>query len=138
MTAFRSMPGNEGAARAVIAGVNLDCAIEIAEALVGLTVAVRSLEQNSMLVMNKLLKEIETSTAQTKTSSQESGKVALESANLSRKLNRLTIWIVIAAIVSAGAAAVQASVAWYTVHKPQQAVILPASSPASPAAPLPK
>ena len=111
--------------------VNIDCAVEIAEALVGLTVAVQSLERNSVTVMNNLIAEIKTATAQAKTSAEESGKMAAESAKVSRKLNALTIWTVIAAIVSAGAAGVQAWTAWYNVHHPQQPAIMPASSPAT-------
>jgi hypothetical protein len=51
-------------------------------------------------------------------SSHESGKVAAESAKLSRKLNRLTIWIIFAAFLSAIAAVVQAGPVIFTLFHP--------------------
>ena len=108
---FRNTPGNEGAFRPVAAAANVDCAIEITEALVSLTATVRSMEMNSVAVMNSLIKRIDEATEQSAESSKESGKVAAESANLSRKLNRLTFWIIVAAFLSAIAAVVQAAVA---------------------------
>jgi hypothetical protein len=79
---------------------DIQCAIEIIEAMGRLTVAVNDMANRS------------------EAASKESGKVAVESANLSRKLNRLTFWIVAAAIVSAIAAGIQAWAAWYTIHNP--------------------
>jgi hypothetical protein len=73
---------------------DIQCAIEIIEAMGSLTVAVNDMANRS------------------EAASKESGRVAAESANLSRKLNRLTVWIVIAAIASAVAACVQAWVAF--------------------------
>ena len=81
--------------------VGTECAVEMIEAMGRLTVAVNDMAKGS------------------EAASKESGKVAVESANLSRKLNRLTFWIVAAAIGSAAAAIVQAAVAVHTVmHNP--------------------
>jgi hypothetical protein len=134
----RSETGSEETKyRSTPQAVQVDCAIEIAEALIGLRVAVQSLETNSMIVMNNLIKEIDKATKQAVISSGESTKAAHESANLSQKLNVLTIGIVIAAFLSAGAACVQAWTAWYTVQHPQQqAVLVP--SPTVPASPTPQ
>ena len=80
---------------------DIQCAIEIIEAMGRLTVAVNDMANRS------------------EAASKESGKVAAESAKLSRKLNWLTVWIVIAAIGSTAAAIVQAAVAVHTVmHNP--------------------
>jgi hypothetical protein len=97
--------------------VNIDCAVEISEALVGLTVAVQSMEQNSVIVMNKLITEIKGATAQAVISSDESSKVAKESTKLSGQLNWLTKWIIGAAVLSAIAAAIQAYAALYPIIK---------------------
>jgi hypothetical protein len=75
---------------------DVKCAIEIIETMGRLTVAVNDMANRS------------------EAASIESGKVAAESAKLSRQLNRLTIFVVIAAIVSALAAGLQAWAAWYT------------------------
>jgi hypothetical protein len=135
----RVATGNEEMAyRATSQAVEVDCAIEIAEALAGLKAAVNDMASRFVTVMGNLTKEIERATAQAEVSSRESGKAAAESANLARKLNRLTFWIVVAALISAGAAGVQAWSAWYTVHQPQQSAITPAANVAPPAAPTPK
>jgi hypothetical protein len=118
MTVFRSTPGNEDAFRPTVAAANVDCAIEITEALIGLTVAVQSMETKSVIVMNNLIKKLDEATVQAAESSKESGKVAAESANLSQQLNSLTIWIIIAAFLSAIAAVVQAGVAVVTLTHP--------------------
>jgi hypothetical protein len=80
---------------------------------------------------------IDKATTQAAISSAESTNAAHESANLSRKLNMLTFWIVLAAIISAGAAGVQAWAAWYNAHHPQQPAVLVSSptAPVSPASP---
>jgi hypothetical protein len=116
---YRSTPSNEDSFRPVKAMADIDCAIAIQDALTGLTTAI-----------NK-------ATTQAAISSAESTNAAHESANLSRKLNMLTFWIVLAAIISAGAAGVQAWAAWYNAHHPQQPAVLVSSptAPASPASP---
>jgi hypothetical protein len=78
--------------------VGTACAVEMIEAVGKLTFAVNEMTNSSVAA------------------SKESGKVAAESAKLSRKLNRLTFVIVIAAIASAAAAGIQAWAAWYTIH----------------------
>jgi prophage DNA circulation protein len=129
---IRSVPASPD--KAAQMSVSIDCAVEIAEALVGLTVAVQSMEKNSVTVMNNLIAEIKTATSQAKASAEESGKVAAESANLSRKLNGLTKWIVATAIASSIAAGVQAWAAWYNINHQLKAPA-PASSPAPPNSP---
>src|SRR5262249_42748577 len=115
---IRGVPSSpEKAARMA---VSIDCAVEIAESLVGLTVAVQSLEQNSVIVMSNLIKKIDEATIQAAEFSRESGNVARESANLSGQLNSLTKWIVGAALLSALAAAIQAGMAVYVATHPQQ------------------
>jgi hypothetical protein len=112
----------------------VDCAIEITEALIGLKTAVNDMANRSVTVMSRLIEGIDKATKQAEASSTDSANLAAESAKLSRKLNMLTIWIVIAAIISAGAAGVQAWAAWYNVHHPQQPAVL-VSSPPVPASP---
>jgi hypothetical protein len=90
-------------------------AVEIIEAMGRLAISVDSMANRSVTVMNNLIDRVDKATAQAEVASMESGKVAHESAKLSRQLNRLTIVIVIAAIASAAAAVVQAWAAWYTV-----------------------
>ena len=134
---LRNPTGNEDVTyRSTPLAAEVDCAIEITEALIGLKVAVDSMANQVATVMVNLTAEINKATAQAVISSNESTKVAHESATLSRKLNRLTFWIVLAALVSAAAAGVQAWGAWYAVHHPQQ-VSVPASLTAPLSAPLP-
>lgn len=97
---LRKMTGNDVAQRLVISEVNVDCAVEMAETLVGLTVVVEDMANRSVIVMDNLIAAVD--------------KAAAESANVAKKLNTLTIWIIMAAIASAIAAAVQAGVAVYT------------------------
>jgi hypothetical protein len=73
--------------------VGTACAVEMIEAMDRLTLGVNDMANRSEIA------------------SVESGKV-------SRKLNQLTIWIVIAALVSTVAAGIQAWAAWYTIHNP--------------------
>lgn len=113
---LRNIPGDVDTYLPTKMAADVDCAIEIAEALIGLKVAVNDMANRSVTVMSNLTKEIEEATAQAEVSSRESGKAAAESANLARKLNRLTFWIVFAALISAAAAGVQAWAAWYDVH----------------------
>jgi hypothetical protein len=100
---------------------SIDCAIEIAESLMSLTVAVNDMANRSLTVTNNVIEAINKSTQQLVVSSNESTSVARESAKLSATLNRLTIWIIAAAILSAAAAGLQAWVAWYSVRHPQPA-----------------
>jgi hypothetical protein len=97
------------------AQADIACATEIIEAMAALTEAVNDMANRSVTVRNNLIDGVDKATAQSKAASIESGKVAVESANLSRKLNRLTFWIVAAAIGSPVAAIVQAVVAVYAV-----------------------
>jgi hypothetical protein len=114
---IRKAPQNETALRPVQAEASIDCAIEVAEALISLRVAVEDMANRSVLVIGNLMVVIEKATAQAILSSDESTKVAKESANLSAKLNRLTKWIIIAAILSALAAIIQAGTAVYAILK---------------------
>jgi hypothetical protein len=113
--------------------VYLECAIEIADVLVGLQSAINDMANRGVTVSNNLIAKIEEATKQAEESAKESGKLAAESANLARKLNRLTLWIVFAALISAGAAGVQAWTAWYNVHHQQSMVSSPSASAPPPA-----
>lgn len=110
---FRNTPGNEDAFRPTLAASNVDCAIEITEALIGLKVAVDSMANQVATVMINLTAGIDKATAQSVLSSEESTKVAKESTTLSGQLNRLTRWIIAAAVLAAIAAVVQAGAAVY-------------------------
>jgi hypothetical protein len=90
-------------------------AIETCESLFALTVAVNDMANRSIETLNKLTGAITAATEQAKTSSAETTNVARESANLSSKLNRLTRWIIGAAVLSAFAAAIQAGVAVFSI-----------------------
>jgi hypothetical protein len=101
------------------AQADIECTIEIIAALTQLSIGIVEMNRTATTMINDLIKSVDKARDQAEASSVESGKVASESANLSRKLNRLTFWIVIAAIVSAAAAGVQAWAAWYTItHNP--------------------
>ena len=110
--------------KSVEAEITIDCAIELSESVLALTAAANDMANRTVTVINNLKDKIDAATKQAEESARESGKMAAESANLTRKLNRLTIWIIIAAFLSAGAACVQAWTAWYTVQHPQQHVVL--------------
>ena len=69
-------------------------------------------------VANNLHKTLEATNALTERAAQESTRAAEESAALSGKLNRLTVWIVMAAILSSVAACIQAGVALYAAFYP--------------------
>jgi hypothetical protein len=112
---IRNAPGNEAAQRVAQSEINVDCAIEIAEALIGLKVAMNSMANQVATVMINLTAAIDKATAQAVLSSEESTKVAIESTKLSGHLNRLTKWIIAAAVLSAIAAIVQAGAAVYIV-----------------------
>jgi hypothetical protein len=114
---FRNTPGNEDAFRPTLAASNVDCAIEITEALIGLKVAVDSMANQAFTVMCNLTAAIDKATAQAILSSEESTKVAKESTKLAGQLNRLTSWIIAAAILAAIAAAVQVGAALYVVFR---------------------
>ncbi len=116
-TRIEGTPGNESAQRKTQIEVDLECAIEINDALVGLTTAANDMSNRLVLTLTNLTGAIEKSTAQAVVSSEEATSVAKESANLSRKLNRLTLWIIIAAIASAASAIVQAVVAILALWK---------------------
>jgi len=116
-TRIEGTPGNESAQRKTQIEVDLECAIEINYALVGLTTAANDISNRLVLTLTNLTGAIEKSTAQAVVSSEEATSVAKESANLSRKLNRLTLWIIIAAIASAASAIVQAVVAILALWK---------------------
>lgn len=111
---IRKTPGNEAPQRQAQMEASVECAIELYGAMSGLKVAVEDMANRTVLVANRLTAAIEKATDQAEVSSHESTNVALQSANLSRKLNRLTVWIIIAALLSAAAAVVQA---WAAVHK---------------------
>jgi hypothetical protein len=117
-TRLRGMVGVEAAQLPVIAEVNVDCAVEIAETLVGLTGAVNNMATQLQTVMNNLIKAVDRAAAQSLIASEESTKAAAESSNVAKKLNKLTIWIIVAAILSALAAGVQSTVAVYTALRP--------------------
>ena len=88
------------------------------EALTGLAIAVDSMGAQMAAVAGNIKGAIEDLTEQSKKSSEESTKVAKESANLSRHLNRLTWGIILAAGLSALAAADQAGVAvWLVIRQ---------------------
>jgi hypothetical protein len=113
----RSAGGHDAAQMAAQTQASIDCAVEITEALMGLTTAVQSLETNSVKVMSNMIGRIDTATEQVVISSTESTKVAKESTKLSGQLNFLTKWIIAAAILSAIAAAIQAATALYAILK---------------------
>jgi hypothetical protein len=104
---IRAAPGNETAQRPVQSEVNVDCAIEITEALISLEVAVADMADRTALVAGNFIRAIEKATEQAEISSRESTAVAKESATLSRRLNKLTLWIILAALLSALATVVQ-------------------------------
>jgi hypothetical protein len=116
-TKLRGAPGNEVAQRAAQSEVSIDCAIEITEALIGLKVAVEDMANRTVTVANNLIAAIDKATVQLVIASGESTNVAKESATLSGKLNRLTKWIIAAAVLSAIAAAIQAGVALHAIFK---------------------
>lgn len=90
-------------------------AIETCESLFGLTVAVNDMANRSIGTLNKLTEAITAATAQAERSSAEATSVATQSANLSGQLNRLTKWIIAAAVLSAIAAAIQAGAAMFSI-----------------------
>jgi hypothetical protein len=106
--------------RLIAQKAQIQSAIEISEALTGLTVAVNSMANQGATVGNNLLNAIKEASAQAKKSAEESTRAAKESANLSGRLNSLTVWIIAAAILSAIAAFIQAGVALYAVFHPAQ------------------
>jgi hypothetical protein len=114
---------NDGPIKKAAAHANIECAIEMTDSLVGLSVAVNDMADRSVTVMNNLITKIDETTKQAAESAKESGKVATESANLSRKVNSLTKWIMTAAILSALAAGIQAGVALYNAFHPQQILV---------------
>jgi hypothetical protein len=91
----------------------IQSAIEISEALTGLTVAVNDMANRMVTVTNNLQKAVETASA-------ESTQAAKESAAVSRQLNRLTRWIIAAAVLSAVAACIQAGAVLYNALNPAQ------------------
>lgn len=101
-------PGGPVALAEIQKEADIQCAIEIIEAMDRLAVEVDAMTRSSVSVMSILIERVDKATAQAEAASVESGTVA-------KKLNKLTIWIVIAAIVSAAAAGVQAWAAWYTI-----------------------
>lgn len=130
---FRNIPGDVETYRPTKMAADVECAIEVAETLLGLTVAVNDMANRSTTVLNNLITKIDEATKQSAASAQESGKLAAESAKLSGKLNSLTKWIMAATIAAAFAAVVQAGVAVYGAWHPQEAVIrLETPSPAAP------
>jgi hypothetical protein len=114
---LRHTPGNQATQGQAQMEANLDCAIEINEALIGLTFAVNDVANRTVDVLNRLTAAIDKATAQAEISSHEATSVSKESAKVSRQLNRLTVWIIIAAILSAVAAAIQAGTALYGILK---------------------
>jgi len=113
----RGAGGHDAAQMAAQTQASIDCAIEMAKSVIGLTVAVNDMANRSVTVMNNVIEAMNKSTQQLVVSANESTLVARESARLSAKLNRLTIWIIAAAVLSA-AAGVQSWVAWYSVYHP--------------------
>jgi len=114
---IRSTPGNDSAQRAVQMEVDIDCASEVAETLMGLDVAVEDMANRGVSVLGSLTAAIDKATAQAVISSAESTKVAVESTKLAGQLNHLTGWVILAAILSAVGALIQAGVALYTILK---------------------
>jgi|SRR5580658_360457 len=97
----------------------IQSAIEVCEALAGLTFAVNDMANRAVAVANNLQKAVERATEQAERTAQQSTGAAKESAKVSRQLNRLTLWIIAAAILSAIAACVQAGTTIYTsIHPP--------------------
>jgi hypothetical protein len=113
--------------------VSIDCAVEIAESLVGLTVAVNSMANQTATVMNNLIAAVDNAREEAKNATTASGRAATESANLAKKLNSLTGWIMAATLLAAAAAVTQAGVAVYTLRHPQQTT--PAVSAPAPVGP---
>jgi hypothetical protein len=82
----------------------IQSAVAVTESLAALTFAVDDVANRTIGRMNDLIKAIEAATSQAKESSNES-------SNLAKTLNRLTIWIAIAALGSAVGTILQAVVA---------------------------
>jgi hypothetical protein len=93
----------------------MQSAIAITEALIGLTVAVEDLANRTVTRMNALSETItkasEQSAQTSALASTQAATASQESGALQRKLNKLTIWIVVAAIASGLGTVVQAIVA---------------------------
>jgi hypothetical protein len=94
---------------------SMQSAIAITEALIGLTVAVEDLANRTVTRMNALSETItkasEQSAQTSALASTQAATASQESGALQRKLNKLTIWIVVAAIASGLGTVVQAIVA---------------------------
>jgi hypothetical protein len=82
----------------------IQSAVAVTESLAALTFAVDDVANRTIGRMNDRIKAIEATTTQAKESSEES-------SNLAKTLNRLTIWIAIAALGSAAGTILQAVVA---------------------------
>jgi hypothetical protein len=83
------------------AKASIQSAVAVTEFLAALTLAVNDVANRTIGRMNDLIKAIEAATAQAKESS-------AESSNLAKMLNRLTIWIALAALGSAAGTILQA------------------------------
>jgi hypothetical protein len=114
---LRNAPGNEAAQRSAQLVADIKCAIEIGEALLDFKVAVQDTANRAVLVLGNLTSAIDKATTQAEISSQEATSVAKESAKFSQQLNRLTLWVITAAVLSAIAAIIQAGVALYGIRR---------------------
>lgn len=111
---LRTTGQNEAAQRGTQLEVdvaNFESAIEVSEALIGLNDSA----DRAVAVLGSLTAAINKATAQAEVSSREATSVAKESATFSGQLNRLTRWVIIAAVLSAIAAAIQAGVALWGI-----------------------
>ncbi len=108
------VPGTQISERPTETTIMVDCVIEITDALLGSQQAINDMANRVVTVSNNMTGAIDKAREQMEQASrestkaaeesinaaQESAKAAKESANLARKLNMLTVWIAIAAIVS--------------------------------------
>jgi methyl-accepting chemotaxis protein len=100
--------------------VPIQSAIEIGAALNSLREVLNEIASRAVTIADNLQSTIEKATEQSEMTAQQSTHAAKESAKLSQQLNRLTLWIIGAAILSAIAACIQAGAAIYSVlHTPQ-------------------
>jgi hypothetical protein len=109
---------------AIALEVQIHSAIEITSALIGLSLGVRELNATTENAAGSLTRVITAATAQAAESSRDAKDLAETSAALSGRLNRLTKWIIGAAIISAAAALIQAGGVVYQVVHPSNPQVL--------------